>query len=322
MGKKSHLVAAVAYDNLCTFEFGCTVEVFALNRPEIQGPWYEFAVCSAEREAMRAMGGVHFHTRHSLSLLDRADTIVIPGWRDADETPPSALLAKIRAAYARGARLCTICSGVFVLAAAGILDGKRVTTHWRYVDKLSQRFPDIHVEPEALYVDEGQILTSAGSAAGLDMFLHLIRRDHGARIANQVAQRLVIPPHRDGGQAQFIPRPVIDTEENRISRLLDWLRSHPAQAHTLASMARKASMSTRSLQRKFKQCTGVAPYSWLTRERISIAKELLEAGRVALPRVAEKVGFESAESFRRHFRLIVGVSPMAYRKQFSHATRS
>lgn len=319
MSKNSHRVVAVAYDNLCTFEFGCTVEVFALHRPEIEGPWYDFAVCSAERNAIRAMGGIRVHTRHSLSLLDRADTIVIPGWRDADEIPPVALLTKIRAAYARGARLCTICSGVFVLAAAGILSGKRVTTHWRYAEILAQRFPDIQVEPEALYVDEGQILTSAGSAAGLDMFLHLIRRDHGARIANMVAKRLVIPPHRDGGQAQFIPRPVADTEENRISRLLDWLRAHPAQHHTLTSLARKASMSTRSLQRKFKQCTGIAPYAWLTRERISMAKELLEAGRVPLSRVAEKVGFESAESFRRHFRLIAGVSPAAYRKQFSHS---
>jgi len=316
MHKKQHLVVAVAYDNLCTFEFGCTVEVFALHRPEIDKPWYEFAVCSAERKPIRAMGGIQVQARHSLALLDRADTIVIPGWRDADEQPPSSLLKKIRAAYDRGARLCTICSGVFVLAAAGILNGKRVTTHWRYAEKLQQRYPDIQVEANALYIDDGQIWTSAGSAAGLDMFLHLIRRDHNARIANMVAQRLVIPPHRDGGQAQFIPRPVPDDDQGRLSKLLDWLRAHPAQEHTLQTLARRAAMSIRTLQRKFQESTGMSPHEWLTRERVAIAKELLESSRMSLLKIAEKSGFNSAESFRRHFRLIAETSPSAYRQRF------
>src|SRR5262245_28553660 len=219
---RPHRVVALAYDGLCTFEFGCTVELFALNRPELGVRWYDFDVCSTERGALRAAGGIEIRVPNSLALLDKADTIVIPGWRNADEAPPPLLLKKIRAAYQRGARLCTICSGVFVLAAAGVLEGKTVTTHWRYLEKLGRRYPGIGIQPNALYVDEGQILTSAGSAAGLDMLIHLVRRDYGARIANMVAQRLVIPPHREGGQAQYLPRPLPNDERNRLSKLLDW----------------------------------------------------------------------------------------------------
>ena len=205
---RPHLVVAIAYDRLCTFEFGCVVELFALPRPELDVRWYEFAVCAAERGPLRAAGGITVTAPNSLKLLDRADTIIMPGWRDANEPPPPELLQRIRAARDRGARLCSICSGVFVLAAAGVLDGKRVTTHWRYAELLGQRYPSVRVEPNALYIDQGQVLTSAGSAAGLDMLLHLVRRDHGPKVANQVAQRLVIPPHRDGDQAQYVPRPV------------------------------------------------------------------------------------------------------------------
>src|SRR6516225_7807065 len=173
----SHRVVALAYDRLCTFEFGCTVELFALPLPELSVPWYEFAVCTAERGPLRAAGGFEVRVHHPLRLLDSADTIVIPGWRDPAEMPPPPLLAALRRASARGARLCSICSGVFVLAAAGVLDGRRATTHWKYVTELARRYPRILVEPNALYVDEGRVLTSAGSAAGLDMLLHLVRSD-------------------------------------------------------------------------------------------------------------------------------------------------
>ena len=314
---KPHRVVAVAYDGLCTFEFGCTVELFALKRPELGVAWYDFAVCSAERGALRAAGGIEVRVPNSLALLDKADTIVIPGWRDADERPSPALLRKIRAAHERGARFCTICSGVFVLAAAGILDGKTVTTHWRYVEKLKERYPDIAVEPNALYVDEGQILTSAGSAAGLDMLIHLVRRDYGARVANLVAQRLVIPPHREGGQAQYLPRPIPTDERHRLSKLIDWTRSHLSIPHTLSSLARRASMSPRTLQRQFKETVGCGPYEWLVRERVALAKDLLQASKHTLPRIAETVGFNSQETFRRHFRRIAGVSPITYRRQFA-----
>jgi AraC family transcriptional regulator, transcriptional activator FtrA len=312
-----HRVVALAYDGLATFEFGCTVELFALHRPELGVEWYEFAVCSAERGTMRAAGGIEVRVPNSLELLDRADTIVIPGWRDVDETPPARVLKKIRDAYGRGARLCTICSGVFVLAAAGILDGRTVTTHWRYARKLAERYPSVTVEPNALYVDTGQILTSAGSAAGLDMLLHLVRRDYGARVGNLVAQRLVIPPHREGGQAQYLPRPLPSDERGRLSKLIDWVREHPAQAHTLRSLARRASMSPRTLQRQFQNTIGCAPYEWLVRERVALAKDLLQSGRHSLARVAETVGFRSQETFRRHFRRVAGTSPATYRRQFA-----
>ncbi len=316
---ESQLVVAVAYDRLCTFEFGCVVEMFALHRPELGVPWYRFAVCSGERGPLRAAGGVTISAPHSLRILDQAHTIIVPGWRDADEPPPEALVRKIRAAHQRGARICSICSGVFVLAAAGILEGKTVTTHWRYAQRLQQRYPGLTVEPNALYVDQGSVVTSAGSAAGLDMLVHLVRRDYGPKIANMVAQRLVIPPHRDGDQAQFVPRPVAQEEAGRLARLLDWVRSDLSAGHSLASMAKRASMSPRTLLRRFKEATGLAPGEWLIRERISLARELLESGKLPIARICERVGFGSEESFRRHFRLRVGVSPAIYQRRFLRA---
>jgi len=316
MSAKKHLVVALAYDGLCTFEFGCTVELFALERPELGVDWYDFAVCAVEPGPIRAAGGITVQAPYDPSLLERADTIIIPGWRDADEEPPPALLAQIRAAHARGARFCTICSGVFVLAAAGVLDGLRATTHWRYVERLQQRYPRVQVLADDLYVDVGQIITSAGSAAGLDMLLHLVRRDYGARVGNMVAQRLVVAPHREGGQAQFLPRPMAHDEQGRLSRLMDWLRSHPAEPHTVGSMAERAAMSPRTLQRQFQEATGMGPVEWLVRERVAIAKDLLESPEIALAQVAERAGFGSEESLRHHFRRVAATTPGAYRRAF------
>lgn len=312
-----HRVVALAYDRLCTFEFGCTVELFALERPELEVDWYEFAVCAVEEGPIRAIGGITVAAPYSPELLARADTIVIPGWRDADEAPPPALLDMLRAAHARGARLCSICSGVFVLAAAGLLDGKRATTHWRYTDRLARRYPAIQVLPDHLYVDNGDIITSAGSAAGLDMLLHLVRRDFGAHVGNLVAQRLVLPPHREGGQAQFLPRPMAHDEKGRLSKLMDWVRGHPAQTHSIASMAQRAAMSPRTLQRQFQEATGFGPVEWLIRERVAIVKDLLETADLPLARVAERAGFGSEESLRHHFRRLAATTPGAYRRQFS-----
>ncbi|TFW27237.1 transcriptional regulator FtrA [Duganella callida] len=316
---KKHLVVALAYDRLCTFEFGCTVELFALERPELGVDWYDFAVCAVEPGPIRAAGGITIQAPYAPELLRRADTIVIPGWRDADEAPPPPLLDWLRAAHARGARLCSICSGVFVLAAAGVLDGQCATTHWRYADQLARRHPQITVEPDRLYVDNGQVITAAGSAAGLDMLLHLVRRDHGARIGNLVAQRLVVAPHREGGQAQFLPRPMAQGEQGRLSKLMDWLRSHPERAHTVASMAGRAAMSPRTLQRQFQQATGLGPVEWLIRERVAIAKDMLEDPDVPLTQIAERAGFGSAESLRYHFRRLAATTPLAYRKRFARA---
>jgi AraC family transcriptional activator FtrA len=316
---KNHLVVALAYDRLCTFEFGCTVELFALERPELGVRWYDFAVCAIEPGPIRAAGGITIAAPFDPGLIARADTIVIPGWRDPDEAPPEALLALLRAAHARGARLCSICSGVFVLAAAGLLDGRRATTHWRYADQLARRYPAIEVLPDDLYVDSGQLITSAGSAAGLDMLLHLVRRDYGAHVGNLVAQRLVVPPHREGGQAQYLPRPMAHDERGRLAALMDWVRRHPAERHSVASMARRAAMSERTLQRQFQDATGFAPVEWLTRERIAIVKDLLETSSIPLAQMAERAGFGSEESLRRHFRRLAATTPAAYRRQFSEA---
>lgn len=313
----NHLVVALAYDRLCTFEFGCVTELFALERPELDVNWYRFCVCAIEPGPLRAAGGITVAAPYTLKRLDSANTIVVPGWRDPDEVPPEALLTKIRAAHRRGARLCSICSGVFVLAAAGVLDGKTVTTHWRYAEKLQQRYPKVRVQSDALYVDGGQIITSAGSAAGLDMLLHLVRRDYGSAVANRVAQRLVVPPHREGGQAQFVPRPMPRDESGRLAKLIDWVRQHPALPHTLRSLAERGAMSPRTLQRHFQEATGMAPYEWLMHERVAVARELLEA-QPSMPmlRVAELAGFGSEESMRRHFRRIAHTSPAAYREKF------
>ncbi len=310
----SHFVVALAYDQLCTFEFGCVVEVFALSRPELGPDWYRFGVCSVERGPLRATGGITVTGQGSLRMLDQADTIIVPGWSAID--PPPALIRKLRAAHERGARICSICSGVFLLAATGLLNGKTATTHWRYARALAERYPAIDVKLNALYVDQGQLVTSAGSAAGLDMMLHLVRRDHGAKIANIVAQRLVIPPHRVGDQAQFVPRALRDDDPGRLTKLMDWVRGHPAEAYTLQSLARRAAMSTRTLQRQFQESTGMSPIDWLVRERVAFARELLEAGRASIAEVAERAGFGSEESLRHHFRRVAGTSPSVYKRQF------
>jgi len=313
-----HLVAIVAYDRLCTFEFGCAVELFALQRPELGVEWYQHAVCAIEPGPLRAMGGVRVEAPHGLATLRRAHTIIVPGWRDADETPPPALLKALRAAHQRGARVASICSGVFVLAHAGLLAGRRATTHWRYAERLAQRFPDIEVDHSALYIDQGQVITSAGSAAGLDMLLHLVRQDYGTKVANSVAQRLVMAPHREGGQAQFVPRPMPTRDASPVARLMDWLRENPRADHSLEAMASQVHMSVRTLQRQFKQATGLSPGEWLTRERISVAKELLESNsELGMERVAELAGFGSPESLRRHFRLQGLPAPTTFRRQFA-----
>lgn len=313
---KHHLVVAVTYNRLGTFEFGCVTEVFALHRPEIQGHWYRFLACAIEEGPLHAIGGLRFESPHGLDLLDQADTIVIPGWRDPDERPPEALLQKLRQAKARGARICSICSGAFVLAWAGLLDGQTATTHWQLTDRLKKYFPAISIEPQSLYVDGGQILTSAGSAAGLDMMLHVIAKDHGSKVANQVAKRLIMPPHRLGGQAQFITSPVLQGDMGRLGKLIDWVRANLALPHSLESMSEQAAMSKRTLQRQFLDATGLAPHEWLVQERVSVAKQLLESPQPAISVVGERTGFGSEESFRRQFRRVAGVSPVHYRKAF------
>ena len=215
---ENRLVVALAYDGLCTFEFGVAAEIFGLDRPEMGNAWYRFRDAAIEPGPLRAMGGISVAADGGLSLVENAGTIIVPGWRGADSPVPQRLLKALRRAHKRGARLLSFCSGVFVLAATGLLDGRRATTHWRYSDTLASAYPEVTVVPDVLYVDEGNVLTAAGSAAGIDLSLHLVRRDWGAAAANSVARRLVVPSHRDGGQAQFIEAPVPEATERGPSR--------------------------------------------------------------------------------------------------------
>ena len=316
-----HHVAILAYDGLCTFEFGCAIEVFALHRPELGVAWYSHAVCAAEPGPLRAMGGLTVQAPHGLEALDSADTIVVPGWRDAAEAPPAPLLAALRAAWRRGARICAICSGAFVLAHAGLLDGRKATTHWRHLGRLGAHFPQVDVISDVLYVEDAGVITSAGSAAGLDMLLHVVRTDYGAEIANQVAQRLVVPAHRDGDQRQLVLRPLPEADANPIAPLMDWVREHIRTRHTVASMAAQARMGERSFQRRFKAATGLAPLAWLVGERIALAARLLETRpALGIEAVADLAGLGSAESLRRHFRMHGLPAPGRYRRQAANAS--
>jgi len=310
-----HLVVALAYDGLCTFEFGIAVEMFALPRPEFDFPWYEFKVAGADR-TIRAVGGFRVEVNGGLALLRKADTLVIPGWRNRDERPPEPLLEAVRAVHRRGARVLTICSGVFVLAAAGLLEGRRATTHWRHAPVLKSAYPGIELVDDVLYVQEDRIVTSAGSSAGIDACLHLIRSDHGAKVANMVARRLVMPPHRDGGQAQYVDAPVQERPGKSIAAVLEWARKMLAEPIEIGEFARHAGLSERTFLRRFREGTGLTPLKWLRRERIGRAMKLLEEPGLSLVDIAESCGFESQESFRKAFREIAGVAPSAYRSRF------
>ena len=309
-------VCVLAYDGLCTFEFGLAVEVFGLPRPEFGRDWYRFAVAGIDQGPFRAMGGLTVAPDHGIRLLGQADVIIIPGWRGSAAPVPESLRRHLRRAHDRGARMASICSGAFVLAAAGLLDGRRATTHWRYAEQLAAAAPAAEVLPDVLYVDEGRILTSAGSAAGLDLCLHLVRQDFGAEKANQVARRLVLPAHRQGGQRQFVPQPVAVRRVGELAPFLDQLRSRVDEDWTVGKMATAAGMSSRTLLRRFRQTTGESPLNWLTAARVDFARDLLETTDLKIDRIAERAGFGASESFRLHFRRRVGVAPSTYRRGF------
>ncbi len=313
----NRLVAAIVYDQLCSFEFGCAVEIFGLPRPELGDDWYRFVTCAAEPGPLRAIGGFTVQADASLDALASAGTIIVPGWKGADIPPSAELLEALRTAHAAGARLLTICSGVFVLAAAGLLDGQRVTTHWRYADKLQRLYPKLKVDPNVLYVDAGSILTSAGSAAGLDLCLHLVRRDFGAAIANQVARRLVLAPHRNGGQAQFIESPILPERHGRLADLIGRLSARMHEPLNIESMAQIAAMSPRTLMRRFQEATGKTPMEWLIDVRVERARELLEQSSLAIEQIAARCGFGTAASLRHHFRRKLQLSPIGYRQRFA-----
>ncbi len=307
-------VCALIYDGLCSFEFGICTEIFGLPRPEFDN-WYDYRVCSIDEGPVTTLGGLEITASCDTNLIETADTILIPGWRGASVQPPEPLLEMLVRAHDRGARLLSICSGVFVLAAAGLLSGRQATTHWRYCDTLKDKYPEIDVVPDVLYIDEGQILTSAGSAAGLDLCLHLVRRDWGAAIANRVAKRLVIPTHRDGGQAQFIDHLVV-SENNALSKLLDWIRTHIDEPLDIDRLADRAGMSKRTLSRRFKSMTGLSPGAWVQNERVRFACDLLESTDRSIEQIATRAGFNSANALRHHFREVLGTTPQLYRSHF------
>lgn len=310
------LVVALAYDGLCTFEFGVAVEVFGLPRPELGESWYRFAVASVDQGELRATGGVRIVVDGGYELLQEADTIVIPGWRDVSSPVPEALCDALREAHQRGCRIISICSGVFVLAAAGLLDDRKATTHWRYVSELQRRFPAINVVEDVLYVGHHDVLTSAGSAAGIDLCLHVVRTDFGLEIANNVARRLVLQPHRDGSQTQQHLRPVARSRESqRFGLLLDWLHNNIAQKHTLDALASQVGMSPRTLMRRFQESTGLTPARWLMNERLNRAQQALNTSHISIEQIAQQTGFGSANSLRYHFQKRFGISPQALRNQ-------
>lgn len=315
------LVVALLYDGLCTFEFGIVAEVFGLPRPELGPGWYRFASCAIEPGPLRAHGGFTLTPDHGPEALEQADIIVVPGWKGVDIAVPTALCDRLRAAHARGARLVSICSGAVVLAATGLLDGGMIATHWRYADTLQARHPQLTVDAASLYRVEGRVFTSAGSAAGIDLMIEIVRQDFGADAANSVARRLVVPAHRSGGQAQFLERPVPARPTGEIAPLLDRIRADLGRGWTTADMAAECRMSLRTFLRRFHDATGTSPGEWLIAERVEAAKTLLSSGHDGIGVIAAALGFGSGHGLRHHFRQRVGVTPSDYRAGFLRRSR-
>lgn len=306
------------------FELAVACEVFGLLRAELGVEWYDFTVARTDPDPVQMVGGMTATTEAGVEGFAQADTIVIPNAPTTGPGGPPAFLDALRAAHDRGARLVSYCSGAFALAGAGLLDGRPATTHWKYAARLTERYPDIDLQPGVLYVDDGQILTSAGTAAAIDVSLHIVRQDHGADVANGVARSMVVPPHRDGGQAQFIARPVPDfpSAGDDLAPVLDWILTHLDRPLTVDEMAAQALMSPRTFARRFAAVVGGTPLQWLLRQRVYRAQELLETTGLGLDRVATECGFGSAATLRVHFHRVVGTSPSSYRRSFHQAARS
>ncbi|NBD13879.1 GlxA family transcriptional regulator [Corallococcus silvisoli] len=314
-----HTVAIVALEGVVPFDLSIPTEVFGRVRLPGGGEGYQVRVCGVSPEVHA--GAFVLKTRHGLSALARADTIILPGIADVSAPAPPRLLSALRAAATRGTRIASICSGAFLLAAAGLLDGLRATTHWLATEELARRHPAIQVDPNVLYVDNGQLLTSAGAAAGLDLCLHLVRRDYGAAVAADAARLAVMPLERDGGQSQFITHAPPTPEGASLEPLLRWMEDHLHRPLTLQALARRAALSERTLSRRFREQTGTTPLQWLLRARVRRAQHLLETTGQSVEAVAEKVGFGSTTTFRDHFQRFVTTSPLAYRRAFRGGTR-
>jgi AraC family transcriptional regulator, transcriptional activator FtrA len=311
------MVAAVAFDGVSPFELSVACEVFGFDRSDLGVPWYRFMVCAVEDRPVVSEVGFEIHTPHNLAALRRADTIVVPARYHGDARHRVMLLDALRAAHRRGARVMSFCTGAFVLAEAGLLDGRRATTHWAHADEFAKRYPAVKLDPGVLYVDEGSVLTSAGTAAGIDLCLHVVRKDFGAGIANAVARRMVVPPHRDGGQAQYVDDPIPDGPgADLFGETMAWLQEHLAEPVTVEDLARRSAMSPRTFARRFRATAGTTPMQWVLRQRVLLAQRLLETTDEPVDRVAELAGFGSTAALRQHFNRMVRTSPTAYRRAF------
>jgi len=315
--RRGRRVALVVYDGLAMFEFGVACDVFGTDWSADCGvSWYQFAVCAVGPAAVTVEGGYELQVRSGLGVLRGADTIIVPPTLSTDLVPTEVLFA-LRQAHRRGARVVSLCTGAFVLAAAGLLAGRRVTTHWSECDDLARRYPGVLVDPAVLYVDDGDILTSAGSAASIDLCLHLVRQDYGAEVATRLARQLVVPPYREGGQAQFIdaPLPAVDGAD-LFTGTLTWMQEHLDLPLTVDDLASRAAMSRRTFARRFAAATGTTPYQWLLRQRLQLAQRLLETSDMPVDSIAQKTGFSTAANLRKHFGRLVRTSPQAYRHSF------
>lgn len=311
-------VAVLVDGEVHPFELGVACEVFGVDRSTVGVPRFDFAVCSSNRDPIRGAGGMWFGTDQGLARTESADLLVLPAWR-TDEAPPSdPVIEAIRAAVSRGANVLAICSGTFLLAATGLLDGRRATCHWAHSDRLARRFPAVTVESDRLYVEEGPLVTSAGTGAGIDAALHVVRRHLGAEVANTIARYMVVPPHRQGGQAQYVDTPVPASSDPDLSWLLVEIQSHLDQEFSIDGLAARAGLSARTFARRFRAATGTSPHAWITRQRVLLAQRTLERDQaITIDALARRCGFADADLFRHHFRAQLGVTPNAYRRTFS-----
>ncbi|MGY1784264.1 helix-turn-helix domain-containing protein [Geodermatophilus sp. SYSU D00698] len=311
------VVSLLAGDGvLGAFGLGVAAEVFGYDYRRFGMPRFDFAIVTDRPGVVRTDTGLSLYVEHGLERLAVSDIVLVTAWEKLSAPVPPAVLDALRAVHARGAQIVSHCTGAFVVAAAGLLDGKRATTHWRYAGELAARYPSVDVDPRVLYVDEGRIITGAGTASGVDALLHLVRREWGAAAANALAREMVVPPHRDGGQAQYIDEPVARCEDDLLGVVLDWARAHLAEDISVEALARRALMSPRSFARRFKATTGTTPHAWLLSQRLAAAEALLEESDAPVEEIARLVGFGTAAGFREQFSRRRGVSPRAYRQTF------
>ncbi|MFI0421337.1 helix-turn-helix domain-containing protein [Spongiactinospora sp. 9N601] len=310
-----HRVTALVRPAQSTFELAFASQVFGVERPGLVTR-YVFGVCAERPGAVSTRAGYGLYVADGLDALDRADTVIVPSWLPTDEAPSAAVAGALRRAHARGARVVSICSGAFALAYAGLLDGRRATTHWALTDELAARFPHVQVDPDVLYVDHGDLATSAGAGAGLDLCIHLVRRDQGARYAAHIARTMVMPPHREGGQAQYATPPHPRQIDGTLAPLLEWITGRLGEQVTVGAMAAHAGLSERTLARRFADQLGTSPGQWLLAQRIATARDLLESSDLPLDAIARRVGLSSATNLRRRFLTALGTTPGAYRRSF------